>query len=352
MSTSELTIKLASPALLGNERAYLEDALNKNQLSSGEYVERFEAAFATKLKVQHAVAVSSGTTALHLALLGLKVGPETLVRVPTLTYVATSNAVRYCNARVVFEDVDRETWGMVVRNKPGEYAIPVHLYGVPAEMRSHDGGVVEDAAEALGASDQGGRAAGTIGELGIFSFYGNKIITTGEGGMVVTNDDKLAARVRFLRGQAMDPLRRYWHTEVGFNYRMTNLQAAIGLGQLECLDEHLRLRRAIIDMYRARLCDVLELQRPTFGTISAPWLFVGLLPHGIDRELVMHKLAAEGVESRPTFPCVHQMPMYNTGESFPVAEDISRRGICLPTFATMSNPQVGEVCDALERALP
>lgn len=344
-------IPLASPALLGNERAYVEDALLKNQLSGGEYVSRFETAFAAKLKTQHAIAVSSGTTALHLALLALGVNAKSRVRVPTLTYVATANAVRYCNAEVVFEDVDPETWGMVVNGKQAEFAIPVHLYGVPTTMRSHEGGVVEDAAEALGAIDRGTRASGTIGELGIFSFYGNKILTTGEGGMVVTNDDALAARVRFLRGQAMDPERRYWHTEVGYNYRMTNLQAAIGLGQLEHLDEHLSLRRAVIDMYHDRLQGVLELQRPTFGTVSAPWLFVGLLPHGIDRDLVMQKLTAEGIETRPTFPCVHQMPMFAAEGSFPVAEDISRRGICLPTFATMTEAQVEEVSAALRKNL-
>ena len=344
-------IPLAAPALLGNERAYVEDALTKNQLSGGEYVSRFETAFAAKLKTQHAIAVSSGTTALHLALLALGVNAKSRVRVPTLTYVATANAVKYCGAEVVFEDVDPKTWGMIVNGKQAEFAIPVHLYGVPTEMRSHEGGVVEDAAEALGASDAGGRAAGTIGELGVFSFYGNKILTTGEGGMVVTNNDELAARVRFLRGQAMDPERRYWHTEVGYNYRMTNLQAAIGLGQLERLDEHLGRRQAIIDLYQDCLGGVLELQCPTFGTIAAPWLFVGLLPRGIDRDLVMQKLAAEGIESRPAFPCVHQMPMFNVSGSFPVAEDISRRGICLPTFATMSGAQVEEVCDALVKSL-
>lgn len=336
-------IALSAPALLGKEREYLQQALDANQLSAGEFVDRFEAAFAAYVGAPYALACSSGTTALHLALLGAHVNQEDVVRVPTLTYVATANAARYCGAEVRWLDVDPDTWGAIPRGWGAH--LTVHLYGVPAALPPEDETrfVVEDAAEALGATIDG-RHVGTFGSVGIFSFYGNKILTCGEGGMVVTADARIAARMRFLRGQAQDPTRRYWHTAVGYNYRMTNLQAAIGLGQLECVEEHLDRRRQLWNRYAEQLDGILTWQQLLPGTTRSPWLFVGLVETPEGRDRLMAALEAAGIESRPTFPCLHTMPMYATGERLPVAEAISARGVCLPLHATLSPRAVDTVC--------
>ncbi|HEX5576551.1 MAG TPA: DegT/DnrJ/EryC1/StrS aminotransferase family protein, partial [Gemmatimonadales bacterium] len=229
-------IPVAAPMLVGNEKAYVLDCLDSSWISSaGQYVSRFEAAFADFCGVKHAVACCNGTAALHVALSALGVGPGDEVIVPTLTFVATANAVIQCGARPVFVDSEPETWNIdpalieakITPRTKG--IIVVHLYGHPAEMESivstarrHGLFVVEDAAEAHGA-EHNGRRVGSLGDVGIFSFFGNKIITTGEGGMVTTSDDTLAARVRQLKAQGIDPNRRYWYPVIGYNYRMTNV---------------------------------------------------------------------------------------------------------------------------------
>lgn len=344
---SHYRIPLSAPAQFGREREYLNQALDQNQLSGGEFVTRFEEAFAAYVGSPYAIATSSGTTALHLALLAVR----PLVReiaVPTLTYVASVNAVQYCGKQPTFTDVDPETWGMVWSQQYG-VSIHVHLYGVPSWMPPA-GVVIEDAAEALGARFADGAHAGTCGALGIFSFYGNKVITCGEGGMVVTADKGLAERVRFLRGQGQDPTRRYWHTAVGYNYRLTNLQAAVGLAQLEQIDEHLRRRQRLWDRYADQLVGVLTWQRLLPGTTRSPWLFVGLAESPAQLAAIITALEAEGIESRPTFLCVHTMPMYATGESFPIAEAVSRLGICLPLHARMLDAEVDDVCRVVRAA--
>jgi len=255
-------IPVAAPALVGNEKKYVMDCLDSSWISSnGQYIERFESAFAEFCKVKHALSCANGTAALHLALLALGIGPEDEVIVPTLTFVATANAVMYCGARPVFVDSEPETWNldpMLLEqciSSRTRAIIVVHLYGHPVDMdqviavaRKHGLFIIEDAAEAHGAEYKGQRV-GSLGDIATFSFYGNKIVTTGEGGMVVTNHDELASRVRQLKGQGMAPGRRYWFPMVGYNYRMTNIEAAIGLAQLEKVDWHLSRRREIATEY-------------------------------------------------------------------------------------------------------
>lgn len=364
-------IPMAQPAFLGMETYNLCKAFLARNLSQGEWVARFEAEFAAKLGVKHAIAVSSGTAALHLALLAAGVKPGDTVLVPTLTYAASVAAIRYCGAIPVFTDVDEETWGIgsAPRRERTQHSLPVHLYGVSCQVWSDS---IEDCAESLGATTNfGAMATGRAGLAGTFSFYANKILTTGEGGMVITDDDARAAEIRLLRGQGQDPTRRYWHTRVGFNYRMTDLQAAIGVGQLARLDEMLTKRHDLRNRYQQELagCD-LQWQKKRPGTGRAPWVFACLLPYPSPyaypqyRDDIMAKLAREGIETRPTFPCVHQMPPYReprfngagdqTGwveHSFPIAEDIAARGILLPLFEEMTIAQVDEVCAALRRLL-
>jgi perosamine synthetase len=361
-------INLYRPDLTGNERKYVLECVDSSWISSnGVFVPRFEQAFAEVVGVSHAVAVSNGTTALHLALHALGVGPGDEVIVPTFTYIASVNTIAQTGAKPVFVDSRFDDWlldpndverKITARTKA---VMPVHLYGETCDMTSlcdlaeqHDFHLVEDCAEALGCT-YNGRHAGTFGAVGAFSFYGNKTVTTGEGGMVVTNNPQLAERMRFLKGQGQAPGRRYWHVELGFNYRMTNICAAIGLAQVERLSSILVRKRAIAELYKHFLS-----RAPVTFKVRAPevesgeWLVSVLVPEGMDRDVVMEIMEGDGIEARPVFYCAHEMPMYATGESFPVAERISRRGISLPSYPQMTDQDVQRVvealCDALERA--
>jgi perosamine synthetase len=249
---------VAEPCLDQVERTLLLEAYDSGWISSqGAFLQRFERDFAVFAGTRHALAICNGTAAVHLSLLALGVKPGDEVILPTLTFVATANAVRYMGAEPVFVDCEPDTWNL----DPARVAaavtprtagiIAVHLYGHPCEMDDlqavadrHGLWLIEDAAEAHGATYRG-RRVGSLGKLAAFSLYGNKILTTGEGGVVTTDDDELARRVRLFRGQGMDPTRRYWHTVVGYNYRMTNLAAAIGVGQLQKAEQILSARREL-----------------------------------------------------------------------------------------------------------
>ena len=234
----------------------------------------------------------------------------------------------------------------------------MHLYGAACDMPeirriadAHGLAIVEDCAEALG-TRLAGQHVGTFGDIGTFSFFGNKTVTTGEGGMVITGDDALAEKLRMAKGQGQSPTRRYWHEVMGFNYRMTNIEAAIGLAQIERIDVILARKRAIADAYRARLARLpVAFQRLGNGVESSEWLVSLLLPRGTDRDRLMADMAAQGVETRPVFYCAHQMPMYASAESFPVAEDVSARGISLPSYPALTDADVARVCDTLAAAL-
>lgn len=359
-------IPIASPDLSGKESANVAECLETTWISSvGHFITDFEDAFAKVAGTRHAVATNNGTTALHLALAALGIGPGDEVVVPALTYIATANAVRYCHATPVFADVEPDTMNIdpddlerriTDRTKA---VIPVHLYGHPADMtrvnevaRRHGLLVVEDAAEAHGSSVDG-RPVGSLADAGVFSFFGNKIVTTGEGGAVTTDDDELAARLRLLRGQGMDPQRRYWFPEVGFNYRMTNVAAAIGVAQLERFEAMLERRREIAARYTALLSDadgiVLPTQRPDARRVD--WLYTVLVSGFTteQRNELITLLHGDGIETRPVFYPLHLLPPYETQPraSFPVSEQLGREGISLPTHMLLSDEDVATVCAAL-----
>lgn len=364
-------IPVAAPALIGNERRYVMDCIDSTWISSnGEYIDRFEESFAEFCHSRHALSCANGTVALHLALMALGVGPDDEVLVPTLTYVASANAVAYCGAKPVFVDSEPATWNLDPTRLEAHITprtkgiMVVHLYGHPVDMdpvldiaRRHNLFVLEDAAEAHGALYRG-KQVGSIGQVATFSFYGNKIITTGEGGMVVTSNDALAEKIRLLKGQGMDPARRYWFSVIGYNYRMTNIAAAIGLAQLEKIDWHLERRRAISRRYAERLADApgVHLQAEQPWAKSVHWMNSVVLGETvtISRDAVMAELAAAGIETRPFFYPMHVLPMYAGGDSnasYPVAERLAARGINLPSGPLLSDEDVKVVCENLIRVL-
>lgn len=362
-------LPVSEPLLAGNEKKYVNECLDEGWVSSnGKFIARFEDEFARFCGVKHALSCCNGTVALHLALLALGIGPGDEVIVPTVTFVATANAVHYVGATPVFAESERYTWNLdpadVERKitRRTRAIIPVHLYGLPCEMdaihalaRKHGLHVVEDAAEAHG-GEYRGRRAGSLGDVATFSFYGNKNLTTGEGGMCLTDDDELAAKIRLLKGQGMDPQRRYWFVLVGYNYRMTNIEAALGLAQLERADSLLGRRREVFGWYRELLGShhALELQPELPHTRHACWMFTVLVPSDRERDAVAAALLGERIETRPVFPCMHLLPPYQhlaPAGSLPVAEEISRRGLNLPTSPTLTRADVERVCDALRRAL-
>lgn len=360
---------VAAPDLSGNELEYVTECLVSSWISSnGRFIEEFENRVAEFVGARFAIAACNGTAALHLALLALGVKPGDEVIVPTLTYVATANAVTYCGGRPVFADIDPRTWNLdpesvrrvVTPRTRG--ILPVHLYGLPCDMRrlaevarEHGLWLVEDAAEALGATFAS-RPVGGFGEAAVFSFFGNKIVTTGEGGMVLTSDPDLAERLRLLRGQGMDPRRRYWHPLVGYNYRMTNIAAAIGVAQMERIHDLLAARRRVAAWYREELADCEEI---SFQTVAAPavsacWMVGVVLRSPLDREAVMADLAAEGIETRPFFYPVHHFPMYEGCRSdagCPAATDLAYRGLCLPTAAYLQRKDVAFIAQVLRRVI-
>lgn len=362
-------ISVAEPKLAGKEREYVLDCIDSTWISSaGKYITAFEESFAHFCGVRHAIATNNGTTALHLALvaLGLKPGDEVLI--PTVTYIATANAVRYCGAEPVLVDVCPDTMNIdpveLERHLTPKTRgiIPVHLYGHPAEMepilsfaRRHGLFVLEDAAEAHGAEYRG-QKVGSFGHCATFSFFGNKIVTTGEGGMVTTNDDDLAAHLKLLRGQGMDPKRRYWFPEVGYNYRMTNIQAAIGLAQMETIEQSLAERERLAGWYNAALAPLAgELVLPA----TAPWarhvfwMYTVFLRSGGEarRDAVMKALEAQGIETRPVFYPMHVLPPYQQPSTFPIADRWSQRGINLPTHQMLTRDDVQRIADALKDAV-
>lgn len=359
-------IPIYEPWLGPREEEFTLDAVRSGWISSlGKYVGQFEAEFAAFCGSKHGIAASNGTTALHLALHALGVGPGDEVIVPALTFIASANAVTYTGAKPVFADVDPVTWTI----RPEEVArlitprtkaiMPVHIYGQMAPMvelnalaEDHHLWVVEDAAEAHGAAI-GPRRAGSWGTLAAFSFFANKVITTGEGGMLTTDDPALAARCRHLRDHGMPPERRYWHDEVGFNYRLTNLQAAIGVAQMERIDFFIARKRAIAAQYAAELADVpgvrIHAEQP--GTTSVFWMVSILLDaaYPLTRDALILVLREAGVDSRPFFHPLDTLPPYFSPTPCPTALDLSRRGLNLPSSPHLTEAQVGRICSVIRR---
>lgn len=357
-------IPVAEPLLGEREVAYVTDCIKTGWVSSlGKYIAMFEEGFSSYCGAKHGISTANGTTALHLALVTLGIGAGDEVLVPSLTFVATANVVRHAGAKPVFVDSEPMTWNIdpakieemiTPRTKA---IIPVHVYGHPADMdpimgiaREHNLYVVEDAAEAHGAEYKG-RRVGSIGDMGCFSFYGNKIITTGEGGIILTDDEDLASRARFLRDHAMSAERRYWHPEVGYNYRMANLQAALGVSQLERIDEFIQTKRDNAALYTSLLSDAEGLTMPPEApwAKSVYWMYSVLVKEefGTGRDELMLALKRRGIESRPFFSPVHLMPPHFQEQCFPVAESLAAKGINLPSSCTLTREQIVFICETL-----
>lgn len=357
-------IPISQPTITQKEIDYITDAAKSGWVSSlGDYINNFEKQFAAYCGCRYAVSTSNGTTALHLALTALGIKPGDEVIIPDLTFIATANAVKYTGAEVITVDIDEDT--LCISPAAIEQAlspktkaiIPVHLYGHPANMAEinaiaskHNLFVVEDAAEAHGAECNGSKV-GSLGHVGVFSFYGNKIITTGEGGMLTTNDENLYQRMAYLRDHAMSKTKRYWHTEVGFNYRMTNLQAALGLAQLERIEEILAKKKTIFEWYQAGLKSIngIRLNQQAPWAKNVYWL-ICLEVDGYSesqREALMNQLKLNNIDSRPYFYPVSDMPMYASarqGVATPASHAVYQRGINLPSFVDISKEQVDYVC--------
>ena len=356
---------LADPELGPPVLELLAQCVAEGMISSqGRFVPQFEMEFAAACGARHGVAVANGTCALHLALEALAIGPGDEVIVPSLTFIATANAVVYAGATPVFADVHPHTLCLSAETiqpkltPKTKAVIPVHLLGQPCAMqeicrlaRRHSLHVIEDAAEAHGAEVQGQRV-GSFGDIGCFSFYANKIITTGEGGICTTNDAVLADRLRLLRSHGMDPRRRYWHEVIGYNYRMTNLQAAVAVAQLPHLGEWVEKRRWIQRRYRELLAGldhaVYFLAEPP-GTTSACWMSLLMLKDPSRRDPLIEFLSQQGIETRPLFWPVHCMPPYQDGsrQPLPVTEDLFRRGIMLPSHTKLTENGLNAICASI-----
>jgi perosamine synthetase len=356
---SDSFIPISKPHIGAREKELVLEALDSGWVSSiGKYIDEFEANFARYCGTEYALAVSNGTTGLHLALAALGLQPGDEVIVPDLTFVATANAVTYTGATPILADIDADTLCIdpasvkSLISKRTKAIIPVHLYGHPADMDalneigcSHGLDIIEDAAEAHGAEYKGRRVGG-LGKCGVFSFYGNKVITTGEGGMLTTNDREFYQRARRLRDHAMSPQRRYFHEELGFNYRITNLQAALGVAQLERIDDFLDRRAEIMSWYNAEIAttDSIRLNRVKNWAKSAFWM-ICLEVDWLDdarRDALMRALKARGIDTRPYFCAMSSLPMYQQA-SLPVAARKAQTGLNLPSYYELTKSDVQRI---------
>jgi perosamine synthetase len=343
------------PLLQGKERQYVLDCLNSTWISSkGKYISLFEEKFANYLGVKYAASVSNGTVALHLALLALGIGEGDEVIVPTLTYISCANSIAYSNAKPVFVDSLAKTWQISPEDvekkitKRTKAIMAVHLYGHPCDIdslkricKNHNLFLIEDCAEAIG-SKYRNKSVGTFGDVATFSFYGNKTITTGEGGMVVTNNKSTDERLRHLKGQGLAKNREYWHDVVGYNYRMTNICAAIGLAQLENIQKITTKKREIAQWYSEEFKDSdIVFHDEASEVLHSYWMVSILIKRHRQRDALRKYLMNFGIETRPVFYPIHKMPMYLKKDAkFSIAEDIGGRGINLPSYPELTRKDV------------
>ncbi len=350
------------PSLNGNEKKYVDECIDTTWISSrGHFVTDFENLFASYIGMKYATGVCNGTVAIHLAMvaLGIKTGDEVIV--PTFTYVASANPILMVGATPVFVDSRKDSWQMDpedVRRKITDKTkaiVAVHLYGHPCDMdairsiaREHNILVIEDCAEAIG-SEYKGKKIGSFGDVACFSFFGNKTITCGEGGMVMTNDKDLYEKLVHYKAQGVSKTREYWHDVVGYNYRMTNIQAAIGLAQLERIEEKVSKKEQLGKWYQKHLKDTpLVFHSPCGDIRHTYWMCSVLARTGEERVALRNYLAENGIETRPTFPAIHQMPMYDVNTTFPIAEDLSARGINLPSYPALSEQDIINITNVIK----
>lgn len=366
---SRKIIPVCEPKLAGNELKYIMRCVKTNWISStGEYIKKFEDKFARYCGTKFGISCTSGTTALHLALATLGISKNDQVIVPTFTMIATANAVTYLGARPVLVDSEPRTWNIDADKIEQKITVktraimPIHTYGHPADMdkileiaKRYNLYVVEDAAEAHGA-EYHKRRVGGIGDIGCFSFYANKIITTGEGGMLTTNNKKIAEIARTLKNHAFSKERHFWHQYLGFNYRLTNLQAAIGLAQAERLDQLVETRIRNARYYNSLLGDIEGIRTPpeTKGIKNVCWMYSILVEDafGLTRDALRKYLAQRGIETRTFFVPIHLQPIYfkKYKERFPVAEELCRKGMYLPSAATLTKADIEYVARCIKSA--
>lgn len=370
LDLSSRIIPVCEPTLTGKEKEYVLDCLESNWISSaGKYIPAFEEQFAAASGCKYGTACANGTVALHLALAALGLEPGDEVILPTFTMIATINSVTYTGATPVLIDSEPVTWNMDVAQladkiTPKTKAImTVHTYGHPVDMDPvleltdrHGIFVLEDAAEAHGAEYKGRRAGG-LGHAAGFSFYANKIITTGEGGMITTNDARLAELTQNLRDHAFSTERHFWHKYVGFNYRMTNLQAAVGLAQTEMLEQFVEKRRQNAALYTRLLRDIPGLVTPPEAQWAKNvfWMYSILVKDefGMTRDQLRAYLARHGIETRTFFIPMHLQPIYYhtfKGQRYPVAEMLCQRGFYLPSASSLTTAQINYIADIVHEA--
>jgi perosamine synthetase len=367
-------IPVNQPLLDGNERKYLNECIDTGWISSeGPFIQRFETAFAKRVKRQHGIAVSNGSVAIDAALaaLGIQAGDEVIL--PSFTIISCAAAIVRVGAIPVLVDADPKSWNMNVAEVAAKITrrtkaiMIVHIYGLPVEVdailelaHTHGLWVIEDAAEMHGQTYKG-EPCGSFGDISTFSFYPNKHITTGEGGMIVTNDDHLAERCRSLRNLCFQPQQRFIHEELGWNLRMTNLQAALGLAQLERLDEFVARKRHMGRRYTQLLADLPQLQLPLPQTEAAEniyWVYGIVLSDEVpfDAQKIMRCLVAHQIGTRPFFWGMHEQPVFQkiglfAGEVYPVTSRIARRGFYIPSGLALTDAQIERVATVLHEVL-
>jgi perosamine synthetase len=357
----KVKIPVYQPTLDGNEKKYVQECLDSTWISSkGKFIKQFEESFSNFIEVDNSIAVSNGTVALHIALLSLGIGKDDEVIVPTFTYIASVNSITYTGAKPVFVDSDPVTWQLdtgKIEEKISEKTkaiMAVHIYGHPCEMDElkriadkHKLYIVEDCAESIG-SYYKGKHVGGFGNISTFSFFGNKTITTGEGGMVCTNSQDLSDLALRLKGQGLAKDQEYFHDIIGYNYRMTNICAAIGCAQLERIEDILLKKEKVVKNYLDGFKNLpIEYHQQTGDVKHSYWMFTILTKSESDRINLRNHLAEYGIETRPTFHPVHTMPMYKTKETFEVAEDIGSRGINLPSYPDLAEADIKFILDKI-----
>jgi perosamine synthetase len=351
------------PNLTGKEKEYVEECLDSTWISSkGKFIKQFEDNFSNFIGIKNSAAVSNGTVALHVALLALGIGKDDEVIVPTFTYIASVNSIHYIGAKPVFVDSDPITWQIdpeKIREKitkKTKAIMAVHIYGHPCEMDSikkiadeNNLFIIEDCAEAIGTYYKD-KHAGLFGDISTFSFFGNKAITTGEGGMVCTNNDSLHDLVIRLKGQGLAKNQEYFHDIIGYNYRMTNICAAIGCAQLERIDEILLKKKSVAEYYIEGIKDLkIDYHRKTGNVKHSYWMFTILVNSEKERTELRKYLGENGIETRPTFHPVHTMPMYFEKSHYPVAEDLGKRGINLPSYPDLRKEDIEYITDKIRK---
>ena len=370
---SEGLIPLSEPVISGNEWRYIKDCLDTGWVSTvGAYVTRFEEAVAKYIGVKYAVATVNGTSALHVSLIACEVQPDDEVIVPALTFISSVNVVRYCNAYPVFMDCNDCTLCIDVQkvidfirseceqrsngyiynkdtNRRVKAIIPVHVFGHPTDMdmllevcEKNNIDIIEDATESLG-SEFKGKKTGSFGKAGCFSFNGNKIITTGGGGMVVTDDEWLANKIRHLTTQAKIDSFEYDHDEIGYNYRLNNIQAAMGVAQMEKIEEYVQVKRENAELYKGLLADIegLELLKETEWAKSNYWLNIIMVPKEHKKPLIEH-LLSENIQVRPIWKLIHSLPMYSGFQSYQIERSVDAYESCisLPSSVNIKKSEI------------